>query len=220
MRLWSSKRQHILMLSLTAYYCTNCGFRNFKVALKCHLLSCSWIHELQVLITVKIIQRYFGHGSAANTSNLLQLTDLVNSTFIIATLNLSDSGTSITTWRSNWLLVLQFMLNIVSCIRHHCSFRKEVLLMRPLLAFISCHHQLLTIVTFSVGSDHLCCSSVNAVLELLLIYFQEVLCMWCYLLVQSNLTGTSLVTCSNSLPFPKLLLRNRFFVNLAWDLLR
>ena len=129
MCLWFSK-DHILMLSLTAYYRTNCRFWNFEVALQCHLLSCCWIHELQVLIAVKIIQRHFGQRSAAHTSNLLQLTDLVDGTFVISTLNLPLSATSIATWRSNGLLVLQFMLNIVGCIRKYCSFREEVLLMQ------------------------------------------------------------------------------------------
>ena len=207
---------HILMLSLAAYYCTNCRFRNFEVALKSHLLCCSGIHELQVLIAVKIIQRYFGQGPVAHTCNLLQLTDLVDGAFVISTLNLSDSATRIATWRSNRLLVLQLMLSIVSSIGQHCSFREEVLLMqstvlirhrplRYLLTFKS-RHQLSRVFTFCVGSDHLSCSSVNAVLKLLLIDFQEVLCMRCYLLVKSNLSGASLVTGSDSLLSPKLLL--------------
>ena len=190
----------------------HCRLGYLEVALQRLVLFVTITHELQLLIAIEIIQWTLSK-LLLFSSHLLQLADLINGTFV-ATFHIWADPANIATGWPDRLVLLK-----VSTIRHGNGLRWCDLLILHLniiidhwslnlLAFKTIHKVLNWIISIRIlMSKNLRCASVDVIMQLLFVNFQEILLVGIGIMISSNcldLARSLLITCCNSLLFPYL----------------
>jgi len=202
-----------LRANLSSLACNNSIHRwlgYLEVALQGLMLFLAITHELQLLIAIEIIQ-WASSKLFLFSSNLLQLTDLINGTFV-ATFHVWTYAANIATGWPDRLVLLE-----VSTIRHGNGFWLHDFLILHLDIIIG--HGPLNLLTFEtiykvlnwiisvhiLMSKNLCCASIDIIMQLLFVDFQEILLVGIGIMLSTNcmdLARSLLITCCNSLLFP------------------